>query len=122
MARKMNMPMPAVEMEYEPRPEPSAAQLRRNGMWYDAQMKELKDRGDHEAEYYWPNEERRDSNNGNAAMGFPGVLAPVRSSVGIRSIGQLNSEGCSLNTGHVYRGPRGGLKVGAEMPDTDSDD
>lgn len=112
MAKKMNYPMPAVMVEPLPRPSPAA--LRRQGMWYDAQMEKLRMKGDEQAEYYWPNEEHRDSNNGNAAMGFPGVLAPVRNSVGVRSLGGVLSEGCSINTGHVYNGPRGGLKLGGD--------
>lgn len=121
MAKKM-MPMPAVAMPYEAPPRKTPAQLEREGMWYDAQMERLYRKGDEQAEYYWPNGERRDSNAGNAAMGFPGVLAPVRSSVGIRSIGQLNSEGCALNTGRPHRGPRGGVTLGSEAADNDRDD
>lgn len=108
---KMKMPMPTVAMEYEPEPRKTPGQLEREGMWYDAQMERLRLKGDHEAEYFYPNEDRRPSK-------FPGVLESVRSKdTGVRSMAQQMSEGCALNTGRPHRGPRGGVKLGTDSSD-----
>lgn len=104
-------PMMAVPFNMEPEPRKTPAQLEREGMWHDAQMERLHRRGDHDAEYFMPYE-KHDSNVGFAYSGFPGVKAPVRDSMGIRSINSMMSEGYSLNTGNVYRGPGRGLKLG----------
>ena len=102
MARRRNMPVATAFVPAAPMRADCIPCLEDAGLWYFAERV----RGGAEVYEYEVkdvlDQAERDQRLGYSEPVYPGVIGPIRNSVGTNSVAAMMSEGCPPNTGRDY--------------------